>query len=199
MRAAYLSSSVGVIAASSAWTLFLWAASEPRCDRRTLRLVEYRDLVIDFAQRTLRNLDHIQELAAAGDETVYDVTQLWNSLLGLIVLPRERQIKLIPVTPMSEVWTRGWPRISVSGPEYEPETLRGFVTALRNAVAHFNVDFGAADGDITSVMVWNEQLDVNRRPIRGSRGWVGRMTIADLDGLARRIANLYVEELAAAA
>jgi hypothetical protein len=52
-------------------------------------VTEYRDLIVDFAQRTLRNLDHVQAQARTGDEGVYPVTQLWNSLLGLIVLPHE--------------------------------------------------------------------------------------------------------------
>lgn len=161
--------------------------------------MDYRDIVVDFAVRTLRNLNHIQEMARSGDETVYEVTQLWNSLLGLIVLPHENQGNLIPQTPASEMWATGWPRISVSGPEYEPRTLRDFVKKLRNAVAHFNVTFAAESGQLASVTIWNERLDANRRVVTGSRGWEARMRIDDLDALARRIANLYVEKFARAA
>ena len=79
----------------------------------------YSDIITDFAYRTLRNLDSIQSQARDGDDGVYPVTQLWNSLLGLIVLPREVDLERIPRTGMSELWSEGglaspYPALSTS-------------------------------------------------------------------------------------
>lgn len=157
-------------------------------------MMEYTDLIADFAQRTLHNLDHVQAQARTGDETVYPVTQLWNSLLGLIVLPRERDLGRIPKTPMAELWAAGWPKFTVQGPE--PETLHQLVKSLRNAVAHFNVKFEAGlDREIRSVTVWtNSTGREGLGLIRGSRLWEGRFSTGDLDDLARRIADIYLQK-----
>ena len=122
------------------------------------------------------------ESHSVSDE-VYPVTQLWNSLLGLIVLPQERDVDRIPATRMSERWAVGWPRITVAGREHR--TLRHLVRDLRNAVSHFNVEFEAGrDQEIHSVLVWVSVLDSDGRPKPTERGWQGRMTVEDLRQLA---------------
>jgi hypothetical protein len=70
--------------------------------------------VSDFAKRTLINLDHIKRHELAGDEEAYFVTQLWNSLAGLIVLPREVELDRIQAIPMFELIAEGWPDITTS-------------------------------------------------------------------------------------
>lgn len=165
----------------------------------------YGDFIRDFTERTLRNLDFIQAQASAGDRDAYEVTQLWNSLLGLIVLPRKREleahgggIEQIPQTPMTELWSQGWPRVTVSG-RAEHESLPDLVRHLRNAVAHFNVDFKpGTDSEITSVSaitsvtVWDQPVDHDGEPIKGSRRWEGQISVDDLDCLARLIAKEYL-------
>jgi HEPN pEK499 p136 len=163
-------------------------------------LVEYTDtdFIADFAQRTLLNLDHVQAQADTGNAAVYEVTQLWNSLLGLIVLPRERDLRRIPEIPMAELWSRGWPRLTETG--RAQQSLRDLVSALRRAVAHFNVEFTAGpDREITTVTVWNQASDSRGRPVPGSRGWEGQIAIPQLDRLVRLIADLYVREFASTA
>ena len=102
----------------------------------TLSVVEYTDFIADFAQRTLLNLDHVQAQERRDKDDVYPVTQLWNSLLGLIVLPREGDLDRIPADSMTDLWLRGWPRITVTIGADRTETLPGLVNALRNAIAH---------------------------------------------------------------
>lgn len=58
--------------------------------------MEYTNFIVDFARRTLLNLDYMQAQADRGVEDVYPVTQLWNSLLGLVVLPRELDVNSLP-------------------------------------------------------------------------------------------------------
>lgn len=160
--------------------------------------MEYTDFIVDFAQRTLRNLDHVQAQANTGVDGVYPVTQLWNSLLGLVVLPRELDVRRIPETPMVQLWAEGWPRFPTTAGD-EPLTLRELVSHLRHAVAHFNVEFvSGSEREITSVTIWSQATDKGR-PVKGSRGWEGRITVEELNRLARYIADLYVKEFAPAA
>jgi hypothetical protein len=80
--------------------------------------VEYKKLIRDFAVRTRANLTPIYELAALEDakepesRTVFEVTQLINSMLGLLVFPKEAY-KGIPPTPISDLEKGGYPRIAV--------------------------------------------------------------------------------------
>ena len=46
--------------------------------------MEYTNFIVDFARRTLLNLDYVQAQADRGVEDVYPVTQLWNSLLARV-------------------------------------------------------------------------------------------------------------------
>jgi HEPN pEK499 p136 len=160
--------------------------------------MEYTNFIVDFARRTLLNLDYMQAQADRGVEDVYPVTQLWNSLLGLVVLPRELDVNSLPETSMLQLRTEGWPQFPTTAGE-EPRTVRDLVTHLRHAVAHFNVEFNTGpERAITSLTIWS-QATKNGRPIKGSRGWEGRITVEDLNRLARRIADLYVKEFATTA
>ena len=49
----------------------------------------YHEFTKDFVERTLENLKYIEEAEKEGRST-YEVTQLINSFLGLIVFPQEQ-------------------------------------------------------------------------------------------------------------
>lgn len=153
-------------------------------------MVEYKDLVSDFAKRTLINLDHIKVHELAGDEEAYYVTQLWNSLAGLIVLPKEMELDRIEPIPMIELIAEGWPDITTS--DWRPETLPEFVVALRNAVSHWNVTFNVTPNRQIYELVMHST--VNRR-----NHWRGRMSVEVLEDVARRVAAEFVRDFAAAA
>lgn len=157
--------------------------------------MNYPDLITDFAKRTLANLDLVKRAADEGRADTYEVTQLWNSLLGLIVAPRERDMKILPKIPLAQLHAVGWPVITTAG-ELQSETLRGLVGTLRNAVAHFNVEFHAdRGGEIQYVSLWNEATDKGR-PLPGRpHSWDGRIDIDQLEQLARKIASTYVDDL----
>jgi hypothetical protein len=148
--------------------------------------VEYNDdLISDFASRTLKNLDFVQRQVREGNTDLFEVTQLWNSLLGLIVLPLETDKGRIPATPMAELESQGWPRLTKN--THDHESLHSLVKHLRNAVAHANVRFIArsrSDRQIKSVELWNEHPPGNVR-------WNGRATVEELDRFVRFIAVLY--------
>ncbi len=91
----------------------------------------------DFMRRTLSLL---REYAGP-----YEATLLLNCLLGLLVVPKETFIKKIPEHPISDLKKWGISPSSIksvgkrTGENPHPDTLRGVVWNLRNAVAHFGV------------------------------------------------------------
>jgi hypothetical protein len=73
----------------------------------------------------------------------YDSTLLVNCLLGLLLVPKEAFLELIPEDPPEffAKWGFGPDSVRSFGKPTKktprPETLRGVVHSLRNAVAHF--------------------------------------------------------------
>ena len=166
-------------------------------------MTEIRNLVEDFGKRTLSNLEFIQQHASRPD--VYEVTQLWNSLSGLLVLPYEHEIDEIRAT-LAEAVDRGWPKLHELFPltpgQVSSEDLSDQIRRLRNAVSHYNVRFVSEAGMIVAVEVWNRKL-----PPRGSaipqrkmpKNWESELSIAQLEQLARATAALYAMKLRYAA
>jgi hypothetical protein len=155
--------------------------------------MDYADLIPDFVRRTLANLDLVKRAAAAGDPSAFEVTQLWNSLLGLVVAPREKDVGSLPRTRLPELYAQGWPVITRGG-ALQDETLVGLVSAMRIAIAHFHVEFQAdSEGVIQGVALWNVKTDEKGRPIPdGPHRWDGRLGVAELEKLARNIAGTYL-------
>jgi hypothetical protein len=164
----------------------------------------YEDVVRDFALRTQKNLDAIDRLRAKGSSEVYEVTQLINSTLELLIFPQQEYVDRIPRTPLSQLRDEGWPIPKVRPKFEQVSDLNELIRYLRNAVAHFNIRFlGDPDGNIDILEVWNE------RPIRDDRGklkrdregnlmqevnWKATLSVDDLRRLTSRFVNLLLDE-----
>lgn len=150
--------------------------------------------ISDFARRTLLNLDRIQQAERDGETDVFPVTQIWNSLLGLVVLPRERDENLIPKTPTAELWADGWPPImELKGGS---GTLRELVGHLRNAVSHAGVEFMPdEDREIAKLKLWNFPSGKWDQP-HEKRNWEAVVAVSDLEEFARMIAKTYADAFA---
>jgi hypothetical protein len=152
--------------------------------------MQYREIVADFAQRTLDNLNLVQREARAGNPRAYEVTQLWNSLLGLIIAPHE--LGVFPDIPLATLHAQGWPDITTGGSQ--PDTLKDVVHRMRNAVAHFNVEFQVDEHrQIHSVRVWNVPPNQQHRPrSKQQHTWDGCLDLQQLEVFATRIAAILV-------
>jgi hypothetical protein len=118
--------------------------------------LDYNDVVRDFVERTKQNLKVIEDLRARGGE-VHEVTQLINSMLGLLVFPREEYVDRIPRIGLPELRKDGWPAPKPVSSFPEATDLRELIRLLRNAIAHFNIRFIANDSrEITGIRVWNK-------------------------------------------
>jgi len=147
--------------------------------------MNYDDLVKDFAKRTLINLDYVQKQQQAGIP-VYEVTQLVNSLLGLLVFPREHWINKIPMKPLVDLVDDGWPKLEIlyqNPRSVECKDLKQLTRYLRNAISHCNVKFiPGNDNYIDGLELWNIS--------RGKENWRIRLSIPDLEIIARKFIAL---------
>lgn len=146
----------------------------------------YEDVVADFAERTRRNLRALESLKDQGQE-VFEVTQLVNSMLGLLIFPREEFVGRIPRIPLAQLEELGWP-VPKARPRFsQASDLNELVRYLRNAISHFNIQFvGDSRGQISTVRVWNNNL-------AGMRTWEADLGLADLRGIAERFTELLLD------
>lgn len=95
-----------------------------------------------FAANTRANLNHIGEARVAGDNTVHEVTQIANSMLGLIIFPFERKTipNRIKKLKLYDLVKQGWPCWTFETGS-ETETLGCLIHHLRNAAAHGKMRF----------------------------------------------------------
>lgn len=146
--------------------------------------MNYHDLVKDFARRTQKNLEFIERYKDDPGSEVYEVTQLINSLLGLIVFPEQRFYNYIPEIPLAELEREGWRCPRVRGNYPQVANLRELARYMRNAIAHSNLQFldDRHSGSISGIILWNE----NRRV----KDWEVELTIPELKDLTEKFINL---------
>jgi len=148
----------------------------------------YEDVIRDFAKRTLVNLRTVEQLYTEGKE-VYEVTQLVNSTLGLLVFPQQRYVARIPRTPLKQLESEGWPVPRVRDGFRQVSDLNQLIRYLRNAIAHFNIEFiGDGQNEIRLLRVWNTNPR-NRR-----KTWEAELSADDLRKIANRFIDLLLEK-----
>lgn len=141
-----------------------------------------RNDALSFAARTRTNLEALERLAASG-ESVHRVTHLVNSLLGLVIVPKERQFTAhIQDLSLAELEHRGWPRwkviVGVS------DTLGELLRRIRNASAHGRFVFSSDSPNPAEV--WVELSDF-RKSQPNEPVWMARITAADLQTFCYRL------------
>ena len=155
--------------------------------------MDYKNLVKDFVERTRKNLEYVQ-LSKSNDSSldVYEVTQLINSLLGLLVFPQQRYFDSIPETPIEELVEMGWPVPKLIGDFPQVKDLKTLFRYLRNAISHFNIEFISDHTHVISgIRVWNI-------PPGGKINWKAELSLSDLELLTDRFTSLLLEEESAA-
>jgi len=149
--------------------------------------MDYKNLVRDFVIRTRKNLDYIEETVRTDPEAeVYEVTQLVNSMLGMIVFPKERYFEHIPENPLEELQKEGWVIPEVTGNFKQVNNLRQLMRHLRNSIAHSNLEFDSDGHTLTGIRLWNCKDH--------QKNWEVRMTILELRDLTSRFIDLILSE-----
>jgi hypothetical protein len=149
--------------------------------------MKYENLVKDFVKRTKQNNEMLRKLQIENPNLeFYEVTQLINSLLGLLVFPQQEYLDDIPNTPLDELAKSGWPIPKVVGDYPQVEDLNQLVRYLRNSIAHFNIIFFDEFQQIAGLTVWNER--------KGEITWKATLTISDIEEITNRFVDLMLEE-----
>lgn len=151
--------------------------------------MECKDLVKDFACRTRANLRVLRLLRDQGGE-VYDVTALINSMLGLLIFPQQAYVDSLPEVPLDRLLEQGWPAPRVIGSYPQVRSLRELVRYLRNAIAHFNIEFLSSNGTIDGIVVWNVE------PRTSKTTWKASLSLHDLDVISQRFVELLLDDRA---
>ena len=107
------------------------------------------DLEDAFIARTQKNLIAIECLKEKGVE-VYEVTQLLNSMLGLLIFPKERRLyEKIQPKSWDTMVEEGWPL--PSGDNAHVSDLEELIRHMRNAVAHCKFNLTTDHDEISSI------------------------------------------------
>ena len=147
--------------------------------------MNYQHKVKDFAKRTKHNLQLIRQCQQRGEDA-YEVTQLINSCLGLLVLPREHYIDDIPKTPIEELEKNGWKIPKVKPGYSQVKDLNQLISYLRHAIAHFNIEFiSDAEDEIRALEVWNNK--------DGKKDWEAVLDLNELESLIEKLSDMLME------
>ena len=154
--------------------------------------MEYQNVVKDFAMRTRENLEIIRRLQRENpDYEVYEVTQLINSMLGLLIFPQQRYVNGIPQTPLAELAEQGWPAPKTRGKFQQVQDLRQLIRYLRNAIAHFNIEFlSDKNQQINGLRVWNTFTPRNEPAVKT---WEAELSLADIENITDKFIELILQ------
>jgi hypothetical protein len=146
-------------------------------------MTEYGVTVRHFAQRTRKNLQTIERFSKADPNSYFEVTQLINSAIGLLMFPQQEFFELIPRKSLEELKKEGWPIPIFEHGGERTQNLRDLTKNMRNSFAHFNIDFKPDRGKIAGIYLWNRS-DETQPP-----NWVCYMSIEDLRKIFEKFAK----------
>ena len=115
----------------------------------------FTDLERDLCKRTKSNMDYIMR-AKQEKQEVFETTQIFNSLLGIIVNIHQNSIysekfESIKIKTIKSEWKI---------PDVPDIFLSDFLKHLRNAIAHMNVEFDDKQtGEIKRLILQNKDDD----------------------------------------
>ena len=134
-------------------------------------MLESRNTTRGFAQRTRKNLVNVKHAFERGQD-FHVVTHLVNSLLGIVMVPKQRYCKTEFLSlPLEEIYQDGWPKWDITldepkGNQKKTEILERLITHLRNSAAHGRFSF---QGDPHSRYLEEVWLVVEDRPSEKSK------------------------------
>lgn len=114
----------------------------------------YTDFTRDFAERTLKNLDYIETSEKKGENT-YEITQLINSFLGLIVFPQENDKARVSQVAIDSKIIQDLD-VCITGNTYTGQygavNLQNLIYHFRNAISHGHIEpYANENGEIFKI------------------------------------------------
>jgi hypothetical protein len=149
-----------------------------------------RNHALGFAERTRKNLQFI-ETAFCNGEDVHVVTQLTNSLLGLLVFLHERTfVEHIEGITLESLQNQGWPKVEVT--LGDGLTLGTVIRHLRNSVAHGRITFSSESRDISKVIVCFEDKRNSHDKVPN---WSATMNASQLQQFCMKLVALVEQKI----
>jgi hypothetical protein len=160
--------------------------------------MEYQNLVRDFATRTSKNLEAIENAVRQDREAkIYEVTQLINSMLGLLVFPEQKHLNNIPRTSLEDLRRAGWPVPEMKGTPPHADNLRDLVRCLRNGISHFNIEFTSDGHVLTGIKIWTCKTDEQGKYVKEGRHrireWEAQFGLHELREIARKFVAMLLD------
>ncbi len=147
---------------------------------------------LSFARRTKRNLDFIQQNSGILTSDIYEVTQLVNSLLGLLLFPRTYTWGYFRSYKLNQLDPQQWPNLTNQSTAHDKLTINNLEQVLRemrNAVAHNDLTFiPDQNNEIERIVFRNENSKAFDYPYRE---WSLELTLPQLRLLLNSLLSLY--------
>lgn len=142
----------------------------------------YEELHRDFALRTKANLEYIKNAWNAEEPNVYNVTQLINSCLGMIVFIKEG--RHLPICPIHEFNNAIIFEI-IQDNNNSNGSFRDFIRRFRNAISHCRIEAYGTHKDI-------EGFELKDGP-NGNTNWHIKIGTDSIEALALALVDYVVE------
>lgn len=139
--------------------------------------MESRNTLIDFMDRTLRNLRKGEHLAAGDPHAFFEITQLVNSVIGMLIFPAEEALNCLPDEVLEKQVTDAQPRILHGNPDTFSR-IGPALRKLRNSFAHFNIEFESYNNQIVGLYAWSFPHPNATQP-----DWIAYVSTEDLRSL----------------
>lgn len=130
-----------------------------------MQFIDKEKIMPEYVSRTLINLDIVKKAGSRG----YEVTQLVNSLVGLLILPKEKVFSDVCDESVSkEILTQISDKVSICkdrNEKDEEKNLKNIIRHMRNGVCHFHLDFLGNNGKIEEIKIedYYEDKKTNRK------------------------------------
>jgi len=116
--------------------------------------MEYKNLEIDFIDRTLKVIKQYETLMPnLSDENQYDVTLYLNCMTGILLLPRENGF-LQTYLPDDTIENWGIARDKVHN---SISTIKQLAERLRHCIAHFDAKFKSNEHEKIEKVIFNDK------------------------------------------
>lgn len=136
----------------------------------------YSDFPRDFTERTRANIENY-----TGQ---YEVTNLINNCLGLIIIPKELLSENLPDYTFTETdASYGISKTNITYEENYNFSLKNVVRHIRNGLAHGRIEQQSINGAITGVRIY----DCKRNGL--NENFAIELTIAELAAFATKLSN----------
>ena len=125
-----------------------------------MQFADENNFAKEFFERTIYNLNlYNTQNATCNNEFKYEVTQLINSLLGLIVFVKEEGISFDSIQ-LSDIKSHAdmvWNYCHREGGRLEEKNFKNFLRHIRNAIAHKRLSIKSSNTNEISSIVFKDK------------------------------------------